>query len=341
MEAWSSVPAEPLECAVPRTGPKDIGYDATRKLKTIVSTDESLETTVRTGCHLNAASSSENGTKSIDTAADDSVGHDRSHDDQSDTTGIATVKGDGYFRKLALGMTKVQNTTQRREDEISGLIFQSTYAATPANGDCAGFDISVLTENRSPSKGRFIGQEFDESLLVTPVLDRYRLESGDGEHGIKVVPNQRTRRSSVSTTVHSQLIADVATGAKNVQFRKTPHPKKHVLLTINEDRSSIQQGVNTPAHHSHECSHDPKTCPAKTSSNRQSLSIPLSKTPLTAAWIARNFQPISPRYELDHVKVLDFGVDRSFSNYQDSRTDEAGLASFKLQNVGIHSSSIC
>jgi nitrogen regulatory protein PII len=196
-----------------------------------------------------------------------------------------------------------------------------------------------------------------ESLLVTPVLDRYRLEPDDTSIGVKVVPNERGTRHEFSK-VRNQLqkyqvpqtkmhqtgsrptpkadrsndyldASPFVTQRSRTVYRKTPHPtKKKLFHTIAEnaspnlnDRSTpVEQNLAHPALGTKssaslrspfsrvslpELTHRPYyRVSFPSTSRRLSLSgqIPqserrhtiskvqssMSRTPLTAAWIAKH-----------------------------------------------------
>jgi hypothetical protein len=199
------------------------------------------------------------------------------------------------------------------------------------------------TENvASPSRSRIIDQNDMSSvtsLLVTPILDRYRLETDDSSVGIKVVPNERGihRRKDLLVGDHlnsRKPFVDSSNTPGNRQttksYRKTPHPKqsrKPNLQPIVESvsprlpspsthRASSQKNttaggrisipalpVTTPAtrgdrrksesHMTRRClsaEYDlNKAAPSTASSTpRATPSASLSRTPLTAAWIAKH-----------------------------------------------------
>lgn len=118
-----------------------------------------------------------------------------------------TIKGRGFFEKQALEQQK-----QKLYHELPDPRNESTFSLSApvsvvvVNDDGKKYSVhqdvtldqslvsDVLIE--SPNRSRLIGVG-DESLLVTPVLARYRLEPDDSSIGVRVVPiklrNYRTR----------------------------------------------------------------------------------------------------------------------------------------------------
>ena len=195
----------------------------------------------------------------------------------------------------------------------------------------------------SPSHSRIMDQAdllSVTSLLVTPILDRYRLEADDSSIGIKVVPNERGRHRrnevlvgqlGLSRKPFSESSNTPGKDHKTKSFRKTPHPKKirkpnlqsiveSVSPRMSNDTEAIantqrpkssscriiipELPVATPTIRSHKERPDsntrrrlsaeyestkvpPSTNPS-TPQSTPSIHASVSRTPLTAAWIARH-----------------------------------------------------
>ena len=194
----------------------------------------------------------------------------------------------------------------------------------------------------SPSHSRIIAHHDMSSvtsLLVTPILDRYRLETDDSSVGIKVVPNERgihrrkdllgDNHKSRKPFVDSSNTHGISQTTKS--YRKTPHPKQNRKPNLQPIIESLSPRLSSPS--THEASGQknttiggrisipalPLTTPATRSDRRKSESqmsrrclsdeydlsmagpsmansstpgltptTSLSRTPLTAAWIAKH-----------------------------------------------------
>ena len=195
----------------------------------------------------------------------------------------------------------------------------------------------------SPSHSRIMDQadlSSVTSLLVTPILDRYRLEADDSSIGIKVVPNERGRhrrneilmgQHRLSRVPFSEASNTPGKRHKTTTFRKTPHPKKagksrlqpivesesprmsndtEAIANIQRPKSSSARiiipelPVATPTNRGHKERPDsttrrrlsaeydiqkvPPSTTLSTPQSNPSIHVSVSRTPLTAAWIARH-----------------------------------------------------
>jgi gas vesicle protein len=308
------------------------------------------------------------------------VGCDKTHfEDDTITHADATVLGRGRQRVKVLNSGDVNDFSPESRSKGEGEIYSPSAhtvkevivdtSLSPGSLNCANptMDISALDMTlASPSRPVIIKEGEDdtavESLLVTPVLDRYRLEPDDTSIGVRVVPNERGTRHEfpkVKNQLQKYLVAQTnmhqtgprptpkaarsndvlesaspfVTQRSRTVYRKTPHPKKAGLFhTIDEntspnlsDRSNpVEQNLAHPDVGTKssaslrspfsrvslpELIHRPyyrKSLPS--TSRRLSLSeqIPqferrhtttttiskvqnsMSRTPLTAAWIAKH-----------------------------------------------------
>lgn len=256
---------------------------------------------------------------------------------------------------------------------------------SPASLDCANYtmDISALDMTLASPSRALIKEGEDEtavdSLLVTPVLDRYRLEPDDTSIGVKIVPNERgTRREFpkvknqlqkyqlAGTKMHQagpwatpkaaksndvlESVSPFVTQRSRTVYRKTPHPKKAGIFPAideNESPNLSDQSISVEWNTEHpdlgtksstslrspfslvslpELTHRPYRKSLPTTSRRRSLSeqIPeserrhtiskvqnsMSRTPLTAAWIAKHM-PADSRL----LESLDISQDSFGDNY--------------------------
>ena len=226
------------------------------------------------------------------------VGCDKTHlDDDVITREGATVVGRGRQRLNVMNSGDANGLILRPKGKGEEEIYEPSAhtvkevivdtSITPALLDRANstMDISALDMTlASPSRPGIKEGEDDtavESLLVTPVLDRYRLEPDDTSIGVKVVPNERGTRREFSK-VKNQLqnyqfagtkmrqdgpwptpkvaknndagesVSPFVTQRSRTVYRKTPHPKKVGLFaTIDENDSpnlsdrSISVELNT------------------------------------------------------------------------------------------------
>lgn len=122
-----------------------------------------------------------------------------------------TIKGRGFFEKRALEQQKQklyhELTDPRNHSNFSPCAPMSEVVVNDDVKKCSvhqdvTLDQSLMSDVliESPNRSRLIGVG-DESLLVTPVLARYRLEPDDSSIGVKVVPiklrNHRTRAEAL------------------------------------------------------------------------------------------------------------------------------------------------
>jgi hypothetical protein len=179
------------------------------------------------------------------------------HDDESVSL-APTVKGLGFFKKQAMEQRVHDlhlDTTARADEQnlpseqvsrapISELVLEEEDDCFLEQGDLT-FDRSVLTEQSisSPTRSR-IHEIGDESLLVTPVLSRYRLEPDDSSIGVRVVPRDASSGHHRVPKSRSQFSSTVQRGhgfASN-DTRKRPEAlntsclddKENVLHRIDE-----------------------------------------------------------------------------------------------------------
>jgi hypothetical protein len=150
------------------------------------------------------------------------------YDDESVSL-ATTVKGQGYFQKMAmqqLGELKEEpSSTSNSKSSIQDseeapvvevLVEDASQSHLQGSRYDDTFDQSIMNDETSilvdcPARCRV-----DESLLVTPVLQRYRLEPDDSSIGVRVVPNKRgqgmQQRSCANTDMqgHKNLLTDSA-----------------------------------------------------------------------------------------------------------------------------------
>ena len=203
------------------------------------------------------------------------VGSDKTcFDDETTTAAEMTVLGRGRqkekFRKFADTTTSPPSSStgrsNNREDTNSAESLNSPSVHTvkevivdtsmsPSSSD----HVSLLDVTLSSPSRTFVDEEHEVdngSLLVTPVLDRYRLEPDDTSIGIKVVPNERrAHREMPSKKIKNHLqkyalaskaqpvkprsvpeagqgtealksVSPYITKRSRTVYRKTPHPKK-------------------------------------------------------------------------------------------------------------------
>lgn len=136
-----------------------------------------------------------------------------------DESAAATVIGQGFYKKQALF------------GKLDG------FSKNEANNNISMLNESVFD---SPTGSRIFGLNesmIDNSLLVTPVLDRYRLEFDDSSVGIKVVPNDRRKRI---------FLSDVKEDDEHRSRRVASHKENHRALsaeTINTTEKDFQQNT--------------------------------------------------------------------------------------------------
>jgi len=260
--------------------------------------------------------------------------------------------------------------------------------STPPGQNNLTMDQSFFHETdtvASPSHSRIMEQadlSSVTSLLVTPILDRYRVEVDDSSVGIKVVPNERGfHRRAVEERLYRKPFAEASNTSGKRQtttsFRKTPHPKKirkPQLLPIVENESprlskvSIasadtvsKRGGNPPSVGRISISSPTMVSPSIRADNSKSesnttrrrltedydlnkispstasftprsnpvVSVSASKTPLTAAWVAKHMSSDANLMEFMGMEEV------SFTDYQrSSRSDEVSTSvSIKLISV--------
>lgn len=148
-----------------------------------------------------------------------------------------TVKGHGFFKKQALehlinskGHTKRTHKSAHPDAPIRELVVEEQVPICFPYNDIT-FDQSMMDDSPpSPSQSR-IRDAGDESLLVTPVLARYRLEPDDSSIGVKVVPTGRHRLQHAHKVAKRSLQLPASQQPKSV-CTKTRRPQENSLRVI-------------------------------------------------------------------------------------------------------------
>jgi hypothetical protein len=218
------------------------------------------------------------------------LGHGRQKKTNSQGSTIAALSNERVERKQTGNENETFTSTSPGEHTVKEIIVNTSASSSRSGNhqDTASDDVSVLDSSTIASARSFVKETEDEtnttlgSLLVTPVLDRYRLEADDTSIGVKVVPNQRGGHHGVAkqknlltkygapppkpTTLQATKPVLKSTPVTNEQdlpstspfvtqrtktvFRKTPHPKKagvrHALA--DENASPNQNVTSTPLH---------------------------------------------------------------------------------------------
>lgn len=251
-------------------------------------------------------------------------------------------------------------TTSPGEHTVKEIIVDTSASSCSMDHDNSTTDVSVL-DSTLASPRSIVKEAEDEttvgSLLVTPVLDRYRLEADDTSVGVKVVPNERGVHHDVPKQKQKNLLTKYGAAQRPIAspfvtqrtrtvYRKTPHPKKAGAMQTDDENKAPNIGARTPqSQHSStkpkgeylrspfsrislpELTHRPyrkslpstaRRLPFSTSKSeperRHTISFKqqssMSRTPLTAAWIAKHM-PEESRSSL--VDSLDVSGDSSFS----------------------------
>jgi hypothetical protein len=182
------------------------------------------------------------------------------HDEESVSL-APTVKGRGFFKKQALDQLKqvldvepYHDFSQPTSDVPFAELLVDEGAPSCLTHHDITFDQSVLDESPpSPRQSRIYVA--DESLLVTPVLARYRLEPDDSSIGVKVVPTGRhrlqhagkSRENAVSQHSHAQRKSNASqTPKRQESLRLTVQPGKENALHRIEEVLSPNVSARTP-----------------------------------------------------------------------------------------------
>jgi hypothetical protein len=164
------------------------------------------------------------------------------HDDESVSL-APTVKGHGFFKKQALEQLinssehtkRIHKNAQRVSDAPFRELVVNAQAPSCFPYNDITFDQSMMDDSPpSPSQSR-IRDAGDESLLVTPVLARYRLEPDDSSIGIKIVPTGRHRLQHANRAANRSL--KLPAPQKYIEqpksvCAKTPRPHENRLRVI-------------------------------------------------------------------------------------------------------------
>ena len=278
--------------------------------------------------------------------------------------------------------TNLSASTSPGEHTVKEIIVDTSASSRSMDDGDSTTVVSVL-DSTIASPRSFVKEAEDEttlgSLLVTPVLDRYRLEADDTSIGVKVVPNARGPHKGVPNQKQKNLLTKYGAAPKprllvskqnttNVAkddaisttspfvtqrsrpvYRKTPHPKKASASSRNADENKppnidpdtplnptrLDPGTKPKGHSLRspfakislpELTHRPyrKSLPSATArqlpfsatkaqpERRHTISFKqqssMSRTPLTAAWIAKHMPE-----ESGLLDSLDVSGDSSFS----------------------------
>jgi hypothetical protein len=155
-----------------------------------------------------------------------------------------TVKGHGFFKKQALEQLvnssehpkRIHRNAQRVSDAPFCELVVNEHAPSYFPYNDITFDQSMMDDSPpSPSQSRPVRDAGDESLLVTPVLARYRLEPDDSSIGIKIVPTGRHRLQHANRAANRSLKLPAPQKyleqPKSV-CAKTPKPHENLLRVI-------------------------------------------------------------------------------------------------------------
>lgn len=309
-------------------------------------------------------------------------------DDETVAEVDETVIGRGRARnssnRSSATATTLSPETSPGEHTVKEIIVDTSASSCSMDHDnSTTMDLSVLDSTIATSPRSFVKETEDEttvgSLLVTPVLDRYRLEADDTSVGVKVVPNKRGTHHQVPKQKQKDLLTKYGAGppsivqAANVKnanakegdalpttspfvtqrtrtvYRKTPHPKKAGFARDANENEAPNRDAYTPLKSERrdagskaernlrspftrislpELTHRPyrtslpsqstarrlpfSASKAKQPERRHTISLQqqnsMSRTPLTAAWIAKHM-PEESRL----VESLDVSEDSSFT----------------------------
>lgn len=280
-------------------------------------------------------------------------------------------------------------STSPGEHTVKEIIVDTSASSCSADHDDTASDVSILDSTIASSRSSFVKEQAEDettlgSLLVTPVLDRYRLEADDTSIGVKVVPNERGgHHAGVQKQKQKNLLtkygapppkpvlqatkpnvkatpaitedapsstSPYVTQRTRIVYRKTPHPKRAgaaiaadenkapnhddaALTPLNArrlDRGTKSKGESLRSPFTRvslpELTHRPyrKSLPSTARrlpfsaskaqpERRHTISFKdqssMSRTPLTAAWVAKHM----PEQESSLVDSLDASDDTSFS----------------------------
>jgi hypothetical protein len=209
----------------------------------------------------------------------------------------------------------------------------------------------------------------EASEAETPILDRYRLEPDDNSIGVKVVPNERRLgRGAV------KLLSSEKTTLKTIQpiqedqplespqnasdrrrtgitYRKTPHPKaKHGMSKAKQGMSLVEENesLNTTSEKSEWDRREERIplrdidpaqirTPAGKFKSSQSISEnlePLSRTPLTSAWISKHMSPAEISQLMESMELPESQTSPLENNDITTRREESGQQyDFRIQAV--------
>jgi len=191
---------------------------------------------------------------------------------------IASVKSPGPEASSKRDMD-LDSSTSPGEHTVKEIIVDTSASSCSMDHADSSTDVSVL-DSTIASPRSFVKESEDEttvgSLLVTPVLDRYRLEADDTSIGVRVVPNPRgahhgvpnqkqknlltkygaaprsilqtTRPSAANTTKDDPLptTSPFVTQRTHTVYRKTPHPKKASFVQPADENTTPNLDGHTP-----------------------------------------------------------------------------------------------